>query len=117
VVLHTTYLYPQTSTIHVAKPSDSVLPKPNKKGKKKNSKQSTPLQADSPSKDQGAVAPTVVAFPTVLPSQFDAELIASDEPPPSQSKKSRKKKGKGKDKQMTAGVSSAELSMPVPQSK
>ena len=111
------YLYPQTPTIHVAKSSDSVSPKLNKKGKKKNSKQSTPLQEDSPSKDQGAVAPIVVAFPTVLPGQFDAESIASDEPPPSQSKKSRKKKGKGKDKQATAGASSAESSTPVPQSK
>jgi hypothetical protein len=86
------YLYGyQTPTIHVAKPSDSVSPKPNKKGKKKKSKQSTPLQANSSSKDQGAVAPIVVAFPTVLPGQFDAESIASDEPPASQSKKSRKK--------------------------
>jgi uncharacterized membrane protein len=88
------YLYPQTPTTHAAKPSDSTPPKPNKKGKKKNSKQSTSVQADSSSKDQGAVAPIVVAFPTVLPGQFDAESIASDEPPASQSKKSRKKKGK-----------------------
>ncbi|KIM74303.1 hypothetical protein PILCRDRAFT_828370 [Piloderma croceum F 1598] len=88
------YLYPQTPPTHAAKPSNSTPPKLNKKGKK-NSKQSTFVQADPSSKDQGAVAPIVVPFPTVLPGQFDAESIASDEPPASQSKKSRKKKGKG----------------------
>ncbi|KIM88394.1 hypothetical protein PILCRDRAFT_814293 [Piloderma croceum F 1598] len=108
------YLYPPTPTIHAAKPRDSTPQKPNKKGKKKNSKPSTSLQADSLSKDQGTV---VVAFPTFLPGQFDAESIASDEPSASQPKKSRKKKGKGKDKQTTAGASSAESSTPVPQSK
>ena len=101
------YLYPQTPPTHAAKPSNSTPPKLNKKGKKKNSKQSTFVQADPSSKDQGAVAPIVVAFPAVLPGQFDAVSITSDKVPASQSKKSRKKKGKGKYKQTTAGASSA----------
>jgi hypothetical protein len=100
------YLYPQTPPTHAAKPSNSTPPKLKKKGKKKNSKQSTFVQADPSSKDQGAVAPIVVAFPTILPGQFDAVSITSDEAPASQSKKSRKK-GKGKYKQTTAGASSA----------
>ena len=67
-------------------------------------------------KDNAGASPIVVGFPTVLPWQFDAESVASDEHS-SKSEKSKKKKDKGKDKPTTAGGSSAELSTPVPPSK
>jgi hypothetical protein len=60
-------------------------------------------------KDNTGASPTVVGFPTVLPGQFDADSVASNEHL-YKSKKSKKKKGKGGDKPMTAGGSSAESS-------
>jgi hypothetical protein len=111
------YKYTQSPTTHTQQSSNSPASKPSKKSKKKNSKQSTSVQADPSSKNKASATPIVVSFPTVLPGQFDAESIASDEPPAAQSKKSKKKKGKGKDKPTSAGVSSAESSTPVPQSK
>ena len=108
--IHSPPAYPQ--------PNKSTSSNANKKGKKKNSKKSTSVEADPLLKGKTNVDPIVVAFPTILPGQFDADSIASDAQPAPQSKqKSKKKKGKGKDKPTTADASSAESSTPVPPSK
>lgn len=106
------------SQVNQSPPSNS-----NKKGKKKNSKKSPPLDekadvfAPPPSNGKVSISPIVVGFPTVLPGQFDAESVASDEQPSKSKKSKKKKKGKGKDKPATASASSAESSTPVPPSK
>jgi hypothetical protein len=74
------YSYVQSPPTHTARPDKSTSQNANKKGKKKNTKKSTSsnVEADTSSREGASAEPIVVAFPTVLPGQFDAELIVSN---------------------------------------
>lgn len=117
------YSYTQVSHPDAASLSQEAGPSEaaSKKGKKKK-KGSASTEPTSIAEEKAA--PRVVGFPAVLPGQFDAESVASDEPPSQiQPKKTKKKKAKGKN---TTGatttpvesgvVSSAESATPVPRS-
>ena len=113
------YNYSQVSHPSIAQGAGPSTPA-SKKGKKKK-KASASAEPTSTVEEEKA-APGVVGAPAVLPGQFDAESVASDEPSSQvQPKKSKKKKAKGKNATGTTitpaesvVVSSAESAIPVP---
>src|ERR1700676_5286023 len=86
--------YAQSSITHLHHANQSTSSNANKKGKKKSTKKSPPVEQKTDiftplPKGKASVTPIDVGFPTVLPGQFDAESVASEELP-SQSKKPKK---------------------------